>query len=327
MNPLRLLPPETAHALAIAALKRGIGPRAAKDDPCLETQLFGRTLVNPVGLAAGAEKKAEALTGWTRMGFGFVEAGTVTPKARAGNPKPRLWRLGHGHLVNWLGLPGDGIEPFVANLAAFHATPQREKLAVGASLAAPDGTADDFARMAEACAPYVDYFTLNASCPNVGHGDTDAVKTAREQVAAVVSGAGGKSVLLKLGPTRDMESLKAMAGAALKAGAAGFVATNTVPFDKKDLIGPTPFDWPQNGGKPVGGYSGPLLLDISCGMVEELRALAGPDAPVIGVGGVQGGADALRLVRAGANAVQLYTDLTYKGAGLLKDIKNALIEG
>lgn len=321
MNPLRLLPPETAHKIALWGLKHGLGPMAPADDPRLQFTLLGKTFSNPVGLAAGAEKKAEALVGWARMGFGLVEAGTVTLHPREGNPKPRVWRLGGGHLVNWLGLPGDGLAPFAASLEKFQKTPEREKLVLGVSLASPDGNLDEFRELAAACAPLADYLTLNASCPNVAHGAADA---ASAQVKAVVVEAGGKPVLLKLGPTRDGDSLKMMAEAALGAGAAGFVATNTAPFDRKDLLGSLPFAWPRHGGKPVGGYSGPLLLDTACWMIAELRALA-PAVPLIGVGGIQSGADALRMLRAGANAVQVYTGLIYKGPKLLMDIKRAAL--
>ena len=326
MNPLHLLEPETAHKVALWALKNGLGHHARADDPALGLTLLGKRFSNPVGLAAGAEKKGEALVGWTRMGLGFVEAGTVTLDPRDGNPRPRIWRVGSDSLVNWMGLPGDGLRPFAARLREFATTPERQRLVLGVSVASPAGNLDEFRQLCAACAPLADYLTLNASCPNVSDHDlaNDAVAAAREQVRAVVAEAGGRPVLLKLGPARDEDVLRMMVAAAMEGGAAGIVACNTAPADKRSLLGTIDFDWPSHDGKPVGGYSGPGLLDTSCWMVERVRAHLGPHAPVIGCGGVQSGSDALRLLRAGANAVQLYTGLVYRGAGLLTQIKQAV---
>lgn len=325
MNPLLLLAPETAHKFALWGLRHGLGPKQDIAGPQLRSTLFGRELRNPIGLSAGAEKQAEALAGWADMGFGMVEAGTVTPSARSGNPSPRIWRVGGNAVVNWMGLPGDGLAPFVANLRAFSEQPQRKQLMLGASIASPDGSDSDFAALAEACSPWVDYLTLNASCPNVAHcGAADPAATARAQISEAVSGANGTPVLLKLGPTLDSDSLKVMVDAAMQAGAAGIVATNTLPFSEQALAPGLSVDWPQRENQPVGGYSGPALLDISTWMVAQCREHLGPDIPIIGVGGVQSGADACRLMDAGANAIQLYTGLIYKGAGLLKDIAQTL---
>jgi dihydroorotate dehydrogenase len=327
---LHLLPPEAAHQTTLWALKNGLGPVAQPDAATLQTTVpkiskSGKTFSNPIGLAGGAEKKAEALAGWAKMGFGFVEAGTVTLHPRAGNPKPRIWRVGDGQsVINWMGLPGDGLAPFVANLVAFSKTPERSRLRLGVSVGSPEGALDDFRKISLAVAPLADYITLNASCPNVAHED-NAVQAIAAQIKAVRDEAGACPVLLKIGPTRDAEVLKEVISAAMNAGAAGIVATNTVPFDKKSLLKVEPV-WPQYDGKPVGGYSGTALLDIACWMVAEIRQLIGKDAPIIGVGGIQSGADALRVMKAGADLIQLYTGLVYKGPGLLEEIKAAIIK-
>ena len=323
---LHVLPPEMAHRASLWALKNGLGPAGKPDAPALQVTFLGRTFSNPIGLAGGAEKKAEALRGWARMGFGFVEAGTVTLHARDGNPTPRIWRLGDGQsVVNWMGLPGDGLVPFVENLKVFSKTPECKKLGVGVSVGSPEGALDDFKKITAAVAPLADYITLNASCPNVAHED-NAVQAIASQIKAVRSEAGMCPVLLKIGPTRDAEILKEVIGTAMEAGAAGIVATNTVPFDKKSLLKKEVL-WPQHDGKPVGGYSGAALLETTCWMIAEIRQLIGKDAPLIGVGGIQSGADAVQVLKAGANLIQLYTGLIYKGPALLEEIKETITSG
>lgn len=323
---LHILPPEAAHKASLWMLKNGFGPLGKPDAAALQSTVLGRMFFNPVGLAAGADKKAEALPGWAKMGFGFVEAGTVTARPRTGNPKPRIWRVGDGKsLINWLGFPSEGYLPFVNNLKEFSKTPERTKLAIGVSIVSPEGMLDDFRTMAAACSPFVDYFTLNVSCPNIAQEGAITAHTMAEQLVATIQESSGCPVMLKIGPTADPEVLKLMVSTAMEAGAAGIVATNTVPFAKKELLKNENLCWPQHDGSPVGGYSGPALLDTTCRMVAEIRRLIGRDAPLIGVGGIQSGADAVRVIDSGANLIQLYTGLVYKGPTLLEEIKEALV--
>lgn len=323
---LHLLKPETAHRLTLWALKNNLGPKQRLDDPALNCRMFGKNMRNPIGLAAGAEKCAEALAGWSRMGFGMVEAGTVTMQPRQGNPQPRIWRLENDSMINWLGLPGEGVASFVANLREFHNRPERQRLLLGASLASPEGKLIEFRELALRCNPWVDYLTLNSSCPNVSRDkNKELAKTVQEQIKETVRGAQGKPVLLKLGPTMDASALKLMVDVAMDAGATGMVVTNTLPWDKRELLDSPIENWPQNEDQPVGGYSGPDLLKVSTFMVTECRSILGKEVPIIGVGGVQSGEDARQLMDAGANAIQLYTGMTYKGAGLLKEIGRELI--
>ncbi len=325
-NPLSLLPPETAHGVAIKLAAQGLVPAAPADSPSLKRTLFGKEFRNPIGLSAGADKEAAALIGWEKLGFGFVETGTVTLKPRPGNPGPRIWRVGaRDSLINWLGLPGHGLEPFLENLQAYRARPV-QKLVVGVSIASPDGKLAEFEKLANACAPLADYLTLNASCPNVTHGadDHDPVADMAAQVAASVGAAGDTPLLVKLGPSTDEISVKTMVAAALDAGARGIVATNTIPPDRSELLANQDFVWPRYENKPVGGYSGPGLLDIACQMVDWAREVGGANMPLMGVGGVQDGASAKRLLDAGADAIQLYTALTYQGPAVLRKIKAAI---
>lgn len=326
-NPLQLLPPETAHSVAITAAKHGLVPKAKADPAGLSVSLLGKTFRNPIGLSAGADKNAAGLIGWERMGFGFVEAGTVTVKPRPGNPAPRVWRLGaQDSLVNWLGLPGPGMAPFIENLARYRARAS-QKLIVGVSIASPDGVLAEFTELAKATAPYADYLTLNASCPNVAHGDDGSVADdMTAQVTATLEGAADTPLLVKLGPTTDETVFKQMVEAALKAGAVGVVATNTVPPDRRAMLGDLDFVWPQHDGQEVGGYSGPGLNTIAAQMIRWARQIGGEAMPIMGVGGVHDVNSAKTLLEAGANVLQLYTALTYQGPAVITKIKQGLID-
>lgn len=327
MNPLLLLPPETAHKAALWALKAGLVPPCPPDLPSLAVKILGRSFTNPIGLSAGADKEAAALAGWQKVGFGFIEAGTLMPRPRAGNPCPRIWRLSDQNaVVNWLGLPSRGPEKFIRNIKTFRENASNT-MAVGVSIASTEGLFDDFRRLSALAAPYADYIALNISCPNTAEDLSSTLESLKNQVGAVRAEAGKCQVLVKLGPTDDMDFLKALVQEGLAAGAAGFIATNTVPFEKRALIKDAPlFDWPKNReGAHVGGYSGPALLPVSLAMISEIRAITGPKTPLIGVGGVQSGKDAVRLLKAGANLVQLYTGLIYKGPRLVREIKEVLV--
>jgi Dihydroorotate dehydrogenase len=153
LNPLQLLPPETAHSVAITAAKHGLVPKAKEDPAALAVELFGKKFRNPIGLSAGDDKNAAGLIGWEVMGFGFVEAGTVTVKPRPGNPAPRILRLGaQDSLVNWLGLPGPGMGSFVENLERY-CNRASQKLVIGVSIASPDGVLEEFTHLTEATIP------------------------------------------------------------------------------------------------------------------------------------------------------------------------------
>lgn len=323
MNILHLLPPEMAHRIAIEATRTGLF-NAGEDDARLTTTLFGKKLRNPIGLSAGADKDGRALYGFSRMGFGLIEVGTITPHPQHGNKaRRRVWRLGDGQLINWLGLPSQGVDTVARNLEHFSRNEERARLMVGASIACPGGTPQDFAHMAGKCAPFVDYITLNASCPNLSHA-CDATSDISEQVQQTVHGAAGIPVMVKLGPTLDGQVIGMMVSAAMEAGATGIIATNTLTYDKREMID-IDISWPHHDGAHVGGYSGGKLLDISCFMISEIRKIIGNDAPLIGVGGVQSGADARRIMSAGVDAFQLYTGLIYKGPKLLREIKEQLL--
>ena len=322
---LQKLKPELAHKVAIAALYFGLGPKQpAKGKGPL---LFGKLLPGFVGLSGGADKNGRVLGGWRSLGFSFVEVGTVTLEPRRGNPQPRIWRMKDGRsLVNWMGLPNYGADSVAMNLANYR-TKNGKEFCVGISLASPNGVASEFQQMAARFAADVDFFTLNASCPNVSeHEAESALSGIIAQLEAIVGAAAGRPVLVKLAPTNDENALRTTVRHLVAHGAAGFIACNTLPYTSSAMAeaGYLPREWPQHDGAPVGGYSGPALLYISKQMVRIIRSEIGKDKAIIGVGGISNAEDAKAMLEAGADAVQLYTALTYKGAPLLKQLNAAL---
>lgn len=324
-NPLLLLPPETAHYTALKAAQYGVVPKAAPDKPEHAIKLFGKTFRNPIGLAAGADKNAIGLKGWEKIGFGFVEAGTVTLKPREGNPKPRLWRF-HDEkaLVNWMGLSGEGLKAFLKKIQHFKEKNQNTLL-VGISIASPDKIPEELEELAQKCSKQADYIAFNVSCGNLGK-DVANTEELQKDLEIVVKNAENTPIFVKLGPSRDEKSVKEMVGTALKGGAQGIITTNTIPAPNKNLLKQEWSDekWPKNKENMVGSYSGPQLLDISTQMVCWAREVGGKDMPLIGVGGIQSGEDSKAMLEAGANLIQIYTGFVYKGPNLLKEIKAAL---
>ena len=323
---LHMLPPELAHKLTLLGLRLGLAPNQPVRGL---NRLFGKTIGGYVGLSGGADKNAEALAGWRRIGFSFVEVGTVTLAARAGNPSPRIWRQeAQCSLVNWMGLPNLGAQAVAKNLAAFRRSAGGEDFCVGVSLASPSSMADELRQMAQLLAPYADFFTLNASCPNVsGHNAHSALEGIGAQLRATIEGAGSKPVLVKLAPTRDEQSLRQTVRYLKEAGAAGFIACNTLPSGSASLADASllPESWPRHNGEPVGGYSGKALFAISTSMVRIIRSEVGEASVIIGVGGIDSPQAAQQMLECGANAVQLYTALTYQGVPLIKKL-NAELE-
>ncbi len=323
-NPLLMLDPEMAHKIALWGVKNGLVSNYKKPTHITKT-VAGITFTSPVGLSAGADKEAYALLGWSKVGFGFVEAGTVTLHARKGNPKPRVWRkTEENSVINWMGLPSGGLQAFLINIKKFREKPSN--LIIGISVASPEGSTEDLETIARACAPSGDYLTLNASCPNAEHGsdNKDALAEVASHVRAVCLGAGSKPVFLKLAPTQSEEALRTTLNVAIEAGAKGFVLTNTVPPHMKNLIGNPSFNWPTNNGSDVGGYSGPRLLETTKFMISYARDVLGQDIPLIGVGGIQSAENAKSIMNVGADLIQIYTGLIYHGPKLIRNINQSI---
>ena len=323
---LHLLPPEVAHNMTLKMLSMGLSPVVrASDSDAIKTDLFGG-LTTPIGLSAGMDKNAIALPAWRNMGFGFVEVGTVTFEPRDGNCGKRMWRLPkHNSLFNFMGLNNHGYEAVLDNIHYFRMNTGPSSFKIGVSLMSLTANCVELAAMTEGFYHAVDYFTVNVACPNVEH-QKPFIEEATEQLQAVIDGAHGKPVLLKLPPMTDMEELRNIVSEMLKLGVSGFVATNTQAWDgHKDMLGLNlNASWPVKGNDFVGGYSGPFLLPITINMVKTIREEAGEGVIVIGVGGIQSGDDAKAVIDAGADAVQLLTGLVYKGHRLIPEIMDTL---
>ncbi|RYH07933.1 quinone-dependent dihydroorotate dehydrogenase [Tropicimonas sp. IMCC6043] len=313
---MRRLDPELAHGLALRALTAGLVPLPGPiTSPRLRVTLAGLNLPNPLGLAAGMDKNAVALSPLARAGFGFLEVGAVTPRPQPGNPKPRLFRLREDRaVINRFGFNNDGMEAMAARLAA------RPKGAViglnlGANKDSPDRT-EDFARVLACCGPHLDFATVNVSSPNTENLRDLQGKAALEallrSVLEVRDGLARRiPVFVKIAPDLTEADIADIAEVAGQTGIDAIVATNTT-LSREGLRSPHAVE--------AGGLSGAPLFERSTSVLARLFAETGGRIPLVGVGGVGSGAEAYAKIRAGATAVQLYTALVYGGLSLVGEI-------
>lgn len=306
------LDPERAHDLTLAALATGLGPRGAPDDPLLATTLAGLALPNPLGLAAGFDKDARVPGAMLKLGFGFVEVGTVTPRPQAGNPRPRVFRfVAEEAVINRLGFNNGGVAAAVTRLKA-----DRPAGIVGVNIGANKDSADrvaDYAVGARVAAAIADYLTVNVSSPNTPglRGLQDPGELAA-LIAAVVDASPAKPVFVKVAPDLDRSAIDGIARVALDGGITGLIVANTT------------LARPGMTSAEAGGLSGAPLFGPSTEVLRAFAAATGRTLPLIGVGGVASGAQAYAKLRAGAAAVQLYTGLVYHGPALVGRIKTEL---
>jgi dihydroorotate dehydrogenase len=322
---LRWLDPEDAHRLAIQGLKLLPSLRPKVDDAKLAVRAFGLNFPNPIGMAAGFDKNAEAADALLRLGFGFVEIGTVTPRPQEGNPRPRLFRLERDEaVINRMGFNNDGEKIVLRRLAA------RANLGgiIGVNVGANKDSADrvgDYVHLIEAFAPVASYFTVNVSSPNTpGLRNLQQAHILDDLLAKVIDArervrekAGDSPVLLKIAPDLSLVELDEVVHVARSRRVDGMIVANTT------VARPTTLREPARG-KEQGGLSGRPLFRLSTRMVAETYVRAEGAFPLIGVGGIDTGGAALTKIRAGASLVQLYSSLVYKGVGLIEDIKNDL---
>ncbi|MFG1479890.1 quinone-dependent dihydroorotate dehydrogenase [Xanthobacter sp. V4C-4] len=322
---LRFISPERAHTFAITALRRGLVPSlAGADDPVLATRLWGIDFPNPIGLAAGFDKDAEVVDAVLALGFGFTEAGTVTPRPQPGNPKPRLFRLDEDDgVINRFGFNSQGLAPFVYQLGRRRAAGATGIVGanVGKNKESEDAVEDYAAGIAATCR-LADYLVCNISSPNTpglrslqARSEMSALLTQVLAVrdASIPDPAARPPLLVKVAPDLDDAGLADVAEVALGAGIDGLIMGNTTlsrPASLKSL----------HKGE-TGGLSGRPLLALSTERLAALSRLVEGRLPLIGAGGVASGADAYAKIRAGASLVQLYSALVFHGPGLVNRIK------
>jgi dihydroorotate dehydrogenase len=328
LSALYMLAPETAHHAALFALEHGlVRARAMPADSILRTKIWGLDFSNPIGLAAGFDKDARVIDAMLGLGFGFVEAGTVTPKPQAGNPKPRLFRLDEdAAVINRLGFNSGGLHAFRLRLAARR---QRRHAAgiVGANVGKNRDTVDgaaDYVAGIEALAALADYLVCNISSPNTpGLRAMQArapiedllrrVLLARDRAAP---GPNKPPLLAKVGPDLTAEQLRDIAEMAMAVGVDGLIVGNTTIARPASLK--------SRAAGEAGGLSGAPLLEPATECLAALYRLTKGTIPLIGCGGVACGADAYAKIKAGASLVQVYSALVFQGPGLANRIKREL---
>lgn len=297
------------------------------EDVSLERELFGLKFKNPVGLAAGFDKNAVLYNELANFGFGFIEIGTVTPKGQAGNPKKRLFRLKDDKgIINRMGFNNEGLEAAIEQLKK-----NKGKLIIGGNIGkntstAPEDYTKDYLECFNALHPYVDYFVLNVSCPNVGSHAKLTDKDYLEELIGAVQKANNtfenqKPILLKIAPDLNEIQLDEIIELVANTKIDGVIASNTsvardnlkMPVSELEKIG-------------NGGVSGQPVKEKSTRVIKYLADKSNKAFPIIGVGGIHSANDALEKIEAGADLVQVYTGFIYEGPRLIKAINKALIK-
>jgi dihydroorotate dehydrogenase len=323
---LQALEPEDAHRLAVTMLKFAPLPQAPHDDPRLAMRVFGFNFPNPVGVAPGFDKNGEVPDALFRLGFGFVEIGTITPRPQPGNPRPRLFRLDADRgVINRLGFNSEGADAVLTRLAARANAGGVVGINVGASKDSPDRIAD-YVELIERFAAVASYVTVNISSPNTpGLRNLQQAAVLDDLLARVIDArervapnAGPTPVLLKIAPDLSLADLDDVVGIARSRRVDGMIVGNTTlarpPYLRETAI-----------AKEAGGLSGAPLLPLSNRMLAETYVRVEGVFPLVGVGGIDSGATALSKIRAGASLIQLYSGLVFAGLGLVADIKRTLI--
>ncbi|MCL6294585.1 quinone-dependent dihydroorotate dehydrogenase [Jejuia spongiicola] len=297
------------------------------NDKRLERKLFGLTFKNPVGLAAGFDKNAVLYNELANFGFGFIEIGTVTPKAQAGNPKKRLFRLKDDQgIINRMGFNNEGLEGAISQLKK-----NKGKLIIGGNIGKntqtkPEDYTNDYLDCFNALHPYVDYFVLNVSCPNVGSHAKLNDKDYLEELINAVQKANKtfekqKPILLKIAPDLNTNQLDEIIQLVTDTKLDGVIASNT-SMDRSDLKATKE----QLEAIGNGGLSGQPIKERSTQVIKYLSENSNKSFPIIGVGGVHSAKDALDKINAGADLIQIYTGFIYEGPSLIKSINKAILK-
>jgi dihydroorotate dehydrogenase len=324
---LRALDPEDAHTLALRGLRLMPLGRAEPDDPRLAIEAFGLNFPNPVGVAPGFDKNAAVPEPLLRLGFGFVEVGTVTPRPQAGNPRPRIFRLDADEaVINRLGFNNEGEAAVLRRLRSRAKGHGIIGVNVGANRDSTDRIAD-YARLIETFGPVADYIAVNVSSPNTpGLRDLQQAKSLDDLLARVIAARhrvqerhGKIPVLLKIAPDLTLADLDDIVAVARRRRMDGMIVGNTTLSRPPSL---------QEREKAIeqGGLSGRPLFGLSTRLLAETYVRVEGAFPLIGVGGIDSGKAAVAKIKAGASVVQLYTGLVFGGLGLVSDIKRELLK-
>lgn len=354
VNPLfALLDAEVAHRLAISAAARGWVPREKRPDPSiLGLEVWGRKFSNPLGLAAGFDKNAEAVEGLLGLGFGFVEVGSVTPVPQEGNAKPRIFRLRQeGAIINRCGFNSEGILAVARRLGVQHGKRKLDETSsssstsndevkhggkagpgilgvnIGKNKTSEDASAD-YVQGVHTLSQYADYLVINISSPNTpGLRKLQGRKQLKDLVKKVQAARdemqwaeeGPPPLLVKIAPDLSKQDLEDIAAVSLTLRLDGLIISNTT-ISRPDPVNENPL------AKEAGGLSGKPLFDLSTNVLKEMYILTRGKIPLIGCGGISSGEDAYKKIRAGATLVQLYTAFAYGGPALIPQIKAELAE-
>jgi len=326
---LHRMDPESAHHMTLKALKTGVMPCPTRvDDARLKTTLWGRMFPNPVGLAAGFDKNADVVAQMLNIGFGFVEAGTVTPRPQEGNPRPRVFRdSDHEAVINRMGFPNGGLENFRHNIEKFFESKPRAPGIVGINIGMNKGVDDpakDYCMLVRALGPYADYLTVNISSPNtLGLRNLQARENLIPLLTRIMEertkSCGKESpppLLVKLAPDLNDEQLKDVAACLTETGVDGVILGNTT-LDRPEYL-------PAEFYEQQGGLSGRPLTTKSTEIIRAFYKHTDGKLTIIGAGGISSARDAYAKIRAGASLVQLYTALVFQGPELVPDILTGL---
>ncbi len=329
------LEPEAAHALTLSALHKAYRCgllRPKPSAPALASSLMGLPIANPVGMAAGLDKNGDHIDALGSLGFGFLEIGTVTPRPQSGNPRPRLFRLPKAQaLINRMGFNNDGLETFLANVkrSTYQAKGGVLGLNVGKNADTPvERTIDDYLIGLAGVYAHADYVTINISSPNTknlralqGADELSLLLQQLRDTREALADQHGRRVPLaiKIAPDLDNQQIDAIADLLPRYGVDGVIATNTT-LSRTAVLG-------MPDAEQAGGLSGPPVRDMSVHVIERLRQQAGNSMSIIGVGGITEGSHAIQKMAAGADAVQLYTGLIYRGPTLIAETIRAISNG
>lgn len=320
--------PENAHQMTIKALKTGvIRPSQINASDKLGQDLFGLHFANPVGLSAGFDKNAEVIAPCLRLGFGFTEVGTVTPKPQAGNPRPRVFRCPeHNAVINRMGFPNSGLSAFKKNLKNFLQSASRPHGVVGINIGMNKDQTDpalDYCTLIESLAPLADYLTVNISSPNTpGLRDLQKKDVLLELLDKMMTTRKAActqripALLVKLAPDLTESQQEELADTLMQAGVDGVILTNTT-LDRPESL-------PESFRSEKGGLSGAPVRDKSTAVIRNFYRLTKGKLPIIGVGGISNAKHAYDKIKSGASLVQLYTGLVFEGPDVANSINRDL---